>query len=604
MRTSKALSELLPRLQDLPPLELLLAERERRAKQREAFGVQTKEDEEIQQIKDACEGEGGLINFVRLFWHVLEPETELIEGWPLEAICDHLEAVTFGKITRLLINVPPGFMKSLLVDVFWPAWEWGPMDMSFLRYVAFSYSDKLTKRDNEKFRDLIQSWEYQRVWGSLFKLTKFGERKISNNKTGSKTASSVGGVSTGERGDRVILDDPHNVKTQESKIVREETVRWFREGMSNRLNNMRDSAIIIIMQRVHEGDISGSILEDELPYVHLCIPMEYDWTRQVNQETGEPIETEIGWYDPRFVEDDPDACDRQLAWPERFSYEDCEALKSTLLEYAWSGQYQQAPRPRGGGLFKDEYWQLWDDPKGQFPTFEYLVGSLDTAATEKEQNHPSGFTLWGVFLLPRPGATPVRRVMLVRAWRKWLKVGDDEFPPRRPDETDRAYRERCKPHWGLVSWLAESCRFRNAQGKVIGTVDRILIEGKSTGITVGQEIQRLHGREPWQVIVTTPRGEKYARGQAVHPSFSQGLIYAPAPPPTATYSAPFVDWAYLVIQEMGAFPKGKYDDLTDSATQAIKHLRDIGLLQNSDEQWADEQELMKPPQKLRPLYPV
>src|SRR5215467_12109948 len=97
---------------------------------------------------------GGLINFVRYFWPVIEPETRLVEGWLLDAIAQHLEAVTFGKITRLLINVPPGSMKSLMVNVFWPAWEWGAMGMSHKRYVSFSYSSGLTQRDNLKFKKL------------------------------------------------------------------------------------------------------------------------------------------------------------------------------------------------------------------------------------------------------------------------------------------------------------------------------------------------------------------------------------------------------------------------------------------------------------------
>src|SRR4030095_3616130 len=80
-----------------------------------------------EQERQACRG--GLIHFVRYFWHILEPKTRFVEGWPLEAICEHLEAVTFGEITKLLMNVPPGFMKSLLTDVLWPAWEWGPMNM-------------------------------------------------------------------------------------------------------------------------------------------------------------------------------------------------------------------------------------------------------------------------------------------------------------------------------------------------------------------------------------------------------------------------------------------------------------------------------------------
>jgi len=82
--------------------------------------------------------QGGLIAFVRYFWSVLEPETPFVDGWPLWAMCEHLEAVTRGEIKRLLVNVPPGFMKSMLTDVFWPAFEWGPMGLAHYRYVAFS----------------------------------------------------------------------------------------------------------------------------------------------------------------------------------------------------------------------------------------------------------------------------------------------------------------------------------------------------------------------------------------------------------------------------------------------------------------------------------
>ena len=151
------------------------------------------------------QGRGGLLEFVRYFWDVLEPQTPFVEGWALEAVCEHLEAVTFGEITRLLINVPPGFMKSLLTDVFWPAWEAGPMNMPHLRYVAFSYAAALTERDNGKYRDLILSEKYRELWSASFRTRKVGETKITNDKTGSKLATSVGGVGTGERGDRIIV---------------------------------------------------------------------------------------------------------------------------------------------------------------------------------------------------------------------------------------------------------------------------------------------------------------------------------------------------------------------------------------------------------------
>ena len=85
-----------------------------------------------------------LIDFVRAYWHIIEPSTPFRDGWAIEAMCIHLEAVTVGQITRLLINVPPGSMKSLLVNVFWPAWEWGPMGLPHLRYVEFSYGDLMS----------------------------------------------------------------------------------------------------------------------------------------------------------------------------------------------------------------------------------------------------------------------------------------------------------------------------------------------------------------------------------------------------------------------------------------------------------------------------
>src|SRR5580658_1651982 len=166
---------------------------------------------------------GGLYAFVKYFWHILEPGTQFVDGWPIEAICEHLEAVTFGEIRLLLINIFPGAMKSLLVDVFWPAWEWGPQELGHLRYVAFSYSSSLTERDNAKFRDLITSGEYKAMYGEAVTARKTGETKVTNTKQGWKLASSVSGVGTGERGDRVVLDDPHNVKESESDAVREET---------------------------------------------------------------------------------------------------------------------------------------------------------------------------------------------------------------------------------------------------------------------------------------------------------------------------------------------------------------------------------------------
>src|SRR5277367_6973422 len=128
-----------------------------------------------QKIIAQFSGEGGLLNFVKYFWHILEPQTKFVDGWPLRAICLHLQAVSDGEITRLLINVPPGFMKSLLTDVFWPAWEWA-LYGSHLRYVTFSYSASLTERDNRRFGALVSCAQYQELFGDKISIVKLGEK--------------------------------------------------------------------------------------------------------------------------------------------------------------------------------------------------------------------------------------------------------------------------------------------------------------------------------------------------------------------------------------------------------------------------------------------
>jgi predicted phage terminase large subunit-like protein len=516
---------------------------------------------------------------VRYFWHVLEPETKFIDGWVVWAICEHLEAVTAGEISRLLINVPPGAGKSIFVDVFWPAWEWGPMDLSHLRYISFSYAASLTERDNGRFRDLVMSPAYQELWGDRVTVVKKGETKVSNGlKKGWKIASSVGGVGTGERGDRVVLDDPHNVKEVESELVRSETVRWFRESMSNRLNDTERSAIVIIMQRVHEDDVSGAILTLGLDYIHLMIPMEYDWLRQTDS-SGQPLKTAIGWYDPRWIEGAPEKCDRTLAWPERFPAHSIARMKEEIGPYGWSSQYDQSPSPRGGGIFKRSWWNIFESPDGKFPVFDYLVASLDSAFTTKQTNDPSALVVLGTY---NDANTNERRTMLVHAWRKHLQMHGD-VPARLRGEPDLVYQRRCQEHWG-----AYTCRrFK---------VNALLVEAKASGLSAIQELRRLHGREGWSIIQVNPRGDKMARAQAAEPILAQGLIWAPER-----------EWADLVITEMSLFPYGKYDDLTDAMTQSIKYLRDTGILltkaEIKDRDNEEAQDLYRKVRRRGSLYP-
>lgn len=861
---------------------------------------------------------GGFIKFVEYMWSVLEPGTPFVRGWAMDAIAEHLEAVSSGKINKLLVNVPPGFSKSMLVMVFWPLWEWACLGRGQERYVTFAYAAHLTERDNRRMLTLIRSSRFRDLYPEAFTLLKQGEELISNDKMGWKLATSVGGVGTGERGSRILCiegsqvvqtefglipidqivsdrlgvrvwgvdvatgkktlrkikrfyknpgsaivevglsdgsslkctpnhevwtstrgwvmadsllpsdvlpsfarqdasdcrlgnaklpsrpslasgpvayfgnlifgqlgllyqgsaraiglfsqpisyaapglassdlandsgadaelickgvrwigalsdlgglfssqlssrpilknrecavnfgirdvvrsrtvtkifkrvkaaisvlmpnllswfgrsdegqhnrlmhkdvvasspsacveasvalpvawrlenfppidqqmsvahrgsrfasdaaqvgntveslkagdrsplfvrfaghvaatyclevdvdhtficgggqgivvsncDDPHNVAEGESDAVRTSTVNWFRESISDRLNNMATGAIVIIMQRVHEQDVSGTILSVGMDYCHLCIPMEYDPDRH--------CATAIGWEDPRTERG-------QLAWEERFPAPVVSEIKIEKGPYAYSGQYQQRPSPRGGGIIKRDWWQLWDSPDGRFPPLSLVIASADTAYTEKEQNDPTGFTVWGVW---SDNGQP--KLMLLNAWRKRLQLHGEDIP-RLPQETTAAYEKRAMKHWGLCEWIAHSCRRFKA--------DIVLIENKASGISVAQELRRLHASEPWQVHLRNPEGDKVARAYAVQSLFSQGLIYAPDR-----------EWAEMVISEAETFPKG-LRDLTDSATQALKWLRDQGILIRKEERVAAEIEKARFRPAAAPLYDV
>lgn len=281
-----------------------------------------------------------LSGFVREAWHILEPGTPLIWNWHLDALCLHLEAITFGLINRVLANVPPGSSKSLFVSVMWQAWEWGPAGMPETRWLNSSFNEGPVNRDTRKARDLMLSEWYQRLWPSV-KLVRRAETSFSNTRTGTREGVPFTSI-TGQRGDRFVIDDPHSTVTAESEAERDKTVRQFREGAFNRLNDQERSAIVVIMQRLHEGDVSGEIIKRG-GYVHLMIPMEFEIERR--------CETSIGWRDPRTYDGEP--MDLQ-----RFPQATLATMKATTTEYAWAGQYQQRPAPREGAMFKRHWFEF------------------------------------------------------------------------------------------------------------------------------------------------------------------------------------------------------------------------------------------------------
>jgi predicted phage terminase large subunit-like protein len=292
--------------------------------------------------------------FVKESWRIIEPGTRLKWNWHMQAMCDHLEAISRGKLKpRLIINVPPGSSKSTIVSVLWQAWEWGPLGKRHLRYVSTSFDLTNVKRDTGKTLDVIKSEWFQSLWPGV-RLKTAGVLSYSNMDTGSRLGVAFASV-TGKRGDRLLVDDPHSIKGAESEAERDNAVRLFIEGGLNRINDWETSAIVIVMQRLHENDLTGALLDPRFGFNHLCIPMEFEEARRCTTPLQVPDPERPGetknWTDPRSY-------DGELMDPVRYPKEAAEQDK--LSEYMWAGQYQQRPAPREGGMFKVEKIDIVD----------------------------------------------------------------------------------------------------------------------------------------------------------------------------------------------------------------------------------------------------
>jgi predicted phage terminase large subunit-like protein len=520
--------------------------------------------------------EMSLAYFIRKAWSVIEPGQPYVHGWHIDYLCAHLEAITAGMenddgtpYNRLLINIPPGTMKSLTVGVFWPAWEWGPMNMPHMRYVCASHSQDLSIRDGLRMRRLISSEWYQSLWGDRVQLTgdQNQKTKFENNATGFRQAAAAGSI-TGARGDRVIIDDPLSVDGANSDAIRDSTNQWFLEAVPTRLNNPKSSAIVVVMQRLHEEDVSGVILDKELGYDHIMLPMRYDPSRAAP--------TALGYRDPRRE-------DGELLFPERFPIEVVDRDEKAMGPYATAGQFQQTPEPRGGGIVKREWWQLWDSEA--YPMMDYVIASVDTAYTEKSENDMSALTVWGIFSVDTV-AQATKVVARNGTLHEYSMSVSREYAEQHPKVIMmHAWAERLPLH-ELVLKIADSCRKMR--------VDLLLIEGKASGLSVAQEIRRLYGSEPWGVQIVNPGSQdKMSRLYSIQHLFAEQLIFAPDR-----------SWADMVITQCAQFPRAKHDDLVDTVSMALRHLRSANLLSRPTEHLEEIERNRNMPDRLAPLYGV
>ncbi len=482
--------------------------------------------------KAACEE--SLSSFIETFWDVLEPQRPHVPSRAQRVVCEHLEAVNRGQIRKLLINIPPGFSKSLSTNVFFPAWEWGPMNMPELRYISASYSQDLTYRDNRRGRQLINDPRYQRMWGDRFAISSDQDAKgrYDNDQRGFRIATSVQGAVIGERGDRIIVDDPHNLKEAESERKRQAVLQWFSEVLPSRVNDPKTAAFIVIMQRLHENDVSGLILSSEMGYEHLCLPMEWE---PDHPHLGK---SSIGFSDWRNEEG-------ALLWPEFYDRGSVEKLKQDLRSwggsYAEAGQLQQRPAPRGGGMFKRSWWRFFKSPVGltgrpqgctdSLPelapgVFDEVVVSCDAAFKDSARG-----SRVAILVIARKG--PFRYVLDNRT-------------------EHMTFRQTCEQLLDATKrWTAR----------------RVLVEDKANGPAIIDTLrQSIAG-----IIPIAPEGGKESRASAIQPAVESGHVLLPEGAP----------WLGDFVSEFAMFPAGQKDDQVDALSQALIYMtasRDVARL--------------------------
>lgn len=511
---------------------------------------------------DRLDAEESLHSFTQQHWHVIEPARKFVSGWHIQAICEHLEAVTKGQITRLLINVPPGFTKSLMTNVFWPAWEWGPRNLPAMRYVSASYSSALTIRDNRRCRNLLTSREYTQVWGNRFRLMddQNAKMKYENDKTGWRIATSVEGLGTGERGDRVTVDDPHNVMEGESEASITRALMWFTEVLPTRMNDPEASAIVVIMQRVSAEDISGYILANDLGYTHLMLPMEYEpercsytvvrpsWSseppiearylpaRQIwipaSAEIPDDLKSETDKIMALPVQtvykQDKRTEDGELLFPTRFPASVVERDKKVMGAYAAAGQFQQRPTPRSGAMFQREWFEIVEEaPRGG-----QVVRAWDLAGSQKSG---SAFTV-GVRMRKHRGTFYIEHVVRARA------------TPARVEE------------------LIKEC----ARSDQDAQPTRISIPQDPGQAGLSQKMSMAQLLAGFDVRFSPESGDKEVRARALSAQAEVGNVRLVR----GTWNRDFLD-------EISVFPSSKYKDQVDATTRAFNELVKLSSFDNS-----------------------
>lgn len=409
--------------------------------------------------------------FLRKVFETVASGDVLNWNWHLDAIAWQLERVQGGELNRLIVTIPPRHLKSITISVAWVAFMLG--HRPDLRVVCVSYSQELAQKHARDCRVVMSAEWYRRVFpGTVLSRSRNAEHDFETTARGGRFSTSVGGTLTGRGGDIIIIDDPMKPDDALSETVRTGVLEWYSTTLISRLNDKTSGAIILVMQRLHEDDLAGHLLETG-SWEHLSLPAIAE-TDQV-APTG------------------PDRLFRRTAGeplhPDREPLALLEETRRTVGSMVFSAQYQQAPVPAEGNLVERRWLRRYQSRPAQRPGVR-VVQSWDTATKDGVMND------WSVCLT---ALVRGREVYLVDVFRDRLS-----FPALRKKVVAQA-----RHHGASV----------------------LLIEDAASG---AQLIQQLRADSPSGVprpIARRPEGDKLTRMAAQTSRIEAGELLLPEEAP-------------------------------------------------------------------------
>lgn len=485
--------------------------------------------------------------FLEAAWPIIVP-ARYVKTWHIQTLAEHVQAAYDREIPRLLITIQPGSLKSTIISVLGPAWQWTRAPAE--RFVTASHSDDLATRDTRRSRMLMQTQWFRDRWGHVeFSGDENLKTRYSNVVGGHRIRTHVGG-GTGDRGSILQLDDPHNAAEAYSDTQMQAAADWWSDTWASRLDDSVEArgVKIVVGQRIHTEDLIGHLLandEDAGRWVHLCLPAEYDPKHPFVYPSARALpsgKTILG-----DVRTEPG----ELLAPAYMDRDRLADKTADMSAHIYAGQYQQLPAPREGHLLKRANWRYYPpdhsfyrqagtftrtDAKLQLPKFQQIVHSWDTSVKDRASSDFVSGQIWGVDKANR-----------------WLL---------------RLYHERAALNATIEAMLMMAAW---ADDIWPTTPQRIIVETAANGADAIAEIRgRVQGVVAWDA-----RASKYARAEAASPSLDGRNLFVPGyPTPTEdTYDTRTPKAVQDFIEELAAFDSGAHDDQVDSWSMMVNWTR-------------------------------